>query len=414
MSAYRRYAVAALLVALAVGCSGPRPVPRPAPRPTPATTPRAHAGAPAARATGRLPFTLVASGDAIPTHPAVLATARDDGPLGGYDFRPMLRGVRPLIDSADLALCHLAAPLGPLTGPFTGYPVLQSPPQIATALKATGYDSCATASNHALDHGVPGVRRTLNAFDTVGLRHTGSARNATEGRRPALLRAPGGARVAELSYTYGIEGGRRPSDPPWGVELLDGKRILADARAARRAGADIVVVSPHWGTEYRTAPDRRQLALARKLTAATTGGRPDVDLIVGTHAHTPQPYEKVHGAGGRGTRAGGRRRAADPRGGGTWVAYGLGDLIGGGTHDERGKMSTTARFTFTPPATPGGRWKVTKAEFIPLWWDAEAGRVIDVNKAIRAGRLDLTPVRHRIRRMVLSRGADKAGLVMGG
>ncbi|MFI0710200.1 CapA family protein [Streptomyces inhibens] len=387
MSAYTRYAAAVLLAALAMGCGGPHSVPRPVPRPTPESTSRAHAGAPVA-GSDRLSFTLVASGDILPSHPEVLDTAQDDAPHDGYDYRPMLKGVKPVVSSADLALCHLEGPLGPLTGPFTGYPVLQAPPQIATALKATGYDSCATASNHALDHGVPGVRRTLEALDTVGLRHTGSARDATEGARPALLRTPGGARVAQLSYTYGTEGGRRSGIAPWTVNLLDEKKIIEDARAARRAGADVVVVSPYWGTEYRTAPDERQLQLARALTAAETDGRPDIDLIVGTRAHTPQPYEKVNG---------------------TWVVYGLGDQLSGVMKQPRGNWGTLARFRFEPPYRPGERWRVTKAEYIPQLAEQEP-RVRMRNLATTDGHRQ---VRKKIGKAVLSRGAAADGLTMG-
>ncbi|GGU50501.1 lipoprotein [Streptomyces albospinus] len=415
---FTRSAAAVLLAALAAGCGSRTDAPRHGPAhrtagPSAAGAPHRRAGARSATAASARPFTLVASGDIIPAHPDALGTAQDDAPVhGGYDFRPMLRDVRPVIDGAGLALCHLAAPLGPLDGPFTGYPMLQAPPQVATALKATGFDSCATASNHALDQGVAGVRHTLDVLDTVGLRHTGSARGAAEAARPALLRAPGGARVAQLSYTYGTDGVERPAGEPWAVNLLDARKIVADARAARRAGADIVVVSPHWGTEYRTAPDARQLRLARVLAAARTDGRPDIDLIVGSHTHTPQPYEKVNGTGA-GREQDARQQQADLHSGGTWVAYGLGDLIGGTTHDRLGTMSTAARFTFTPPAEAGGRWEITKAEFVPLWWDARAGRVINVNKAIKAGRRDLKPLRRSIRRMVLSRGARKAGLAMG-
>ncbi|WP_438484569.1 CapA family protein [Streptomyces sp. S186] len=421
MSAFTRYVLAVLLAALAVGCGALPDARPPAPRSAPAHTTHRPAAPPApprrtgtraaaGAAPGR-PFTLVATGDVIPAHPEALDTAQHDAPMaGGYDFRPMLRGVTPVVRAADLALCHLEAPLGPLDGPFTGYPELQAPPQVATALKATGFDSCATATDHALDQGKGGVRRTLDALDTVGLRHAGTARDAAEAARPTLLRTPGGAVVAHLAY--GTEGTRPPKDAPWAISPLAPGRILADARAARRAGADVVVVSPYWGTEYRTAPDARQRRLARILAAARTDGRPDIDLIVGSHTHTPQPFEKVHGTWVVRTPHG-RRAEAEISDGGTWVAYGLGDLMGGTHHDASGRMSAAARFTFAPPATPGGRWKITKAEFVPLWWDARAGRVLNLDKAIKLGRPDLKPIRQRIRQVVLSRHANKAGLTMG-
>lgn len=103
---------------------------------------------------------------------------------------------------------------------------------------------------------------------------------------------------------------------------------------------------------------------------------------------------------------------------GTWVIYGTGDQIAGettdsdGVPDPRGNQSTRGRFTFAPPARPDGRWEVTKAEFVPLLFDVDAGRVVDLNRALRTG-AEVRSVRDRIRDVVLSRGAAKDGLVMG-
>ncbi|MGW2486220.1 CapA family protein [Streptomyces sp. NPDC001606] len=339
-------------------------------------------------------FTLVASGDVLP-HTSVIDRAAYDAEGDGYDFRPMLSGVEPVVSRADLALCHMETVYG-ADGDYSGYPVFKSPPQIAQALAATGYDGCSTASNHSLDDGAAGIERTLDALDEAGLKHAGTARTETEAGSVTVYRA-GPAKVAHLAYTFDTNGNPQPPGEPWAVRLIDPERMIADARAARRAGADVVVLSVHWGTEWQDDPDRQQLALARRLTAATTGGRPDIDLILGTHAHIPQAYEKVNG---------------------TWVVYGMGDQIAGemyndrGVQDPRGNESTLARFTFAPPARPGGRWRVAKAEFVPQLYDLDAGRVVNLNRAIADG-ADLEGVRDRIREVVLSRGAAKDGLVMG-
>ncbi|WP_225810501.1 CapA family protein [Streptomyces spinosus] len=338
-------------------------------------------------------FTLVASGDVLP-HTSVIERASFDAGGNGHDFRPMLAGVEPVVSRADLALCHMETVYG-TDGDYTGYPDFKSPPQIAQALAATGYDGCSTASNHALDDGAAGIRRTLDAMDRAGLRHAGTARNEAEARSVTLLRA-GSAKVAHLSYTFGTNGNALPPGQPWAVDLIDTDRMIADARAARRAGADVVVLSVHWGTEWQDEPDRQQLTLAQRLTSSATAGRPDIDLILGTHAHVPQAYEKVNG---------------------TWVIYGMGDQIAGemyngeGAQDPRGNESTLGRFTFAPPARPGEAWRVTKAEFVPQLYDLDAGRVVDLNKAIAEG-AELEGVRDRIRDVVLSRGAGQDGLVM--
>ncbi|MFJ8778434.1 CapA family protein [Streptomyces sp. NPDC102476] len=351
-------------------------------------------GRPAPAAAAPRGFTLVASGDVLP-HSSIIDRARFDAGGSGYDFRPMLAGIRSVVSRADLALCHMETVYG-ANGDYTGYPTFKSPPEVAQALAVTGYDGCSTASNHSLDDGSGGIRRTLDALDRAGVRHAGSARTEAEARTVTILRA-GSAKVAHLAYTYDTNGLPLPKGQPWAVDLMDEKKILADARAARKAGADVVVVSLHWGTEWQDEPDEQQVALARDLTAARAGGRPDVDLILGTHAHVPQAYEKVNG---------------------TWVVYGMGDQIAGemfnneGAQDPRGNQSTLGRFTFAPPARPGGRWQVTKAEFVPQMFDVDAGRVVNLNQAIAQG-ADLEGVRDRIREVVLSRGAAEDGLAMG-
>ncbi|SEB86415.1 CapA family protein [Streptomyces sp. TLI_105] len=393
-------ALAALLLAAVTGCAGgggPAPGGPTPDRPTGRTgtgSPTTPSAAPGG-ASAPVGFTLVASGDVLP-HDSIIRRAAEDADGAGYDFRPMLSGAKSVVSRADLAICHMETVYGEEGGPYTGYPAFKSPPEVAAALGATGYDSCSTASNHTLDDGAAGLRRTLDALDRAGVRHAGSARTAEEAARPTLLKA-GGATVAQLAYTYDTNGYPLPEGQPWAVRLLDEKKVIADARAARAAGADVVVVSVHWGTEWQTEPDERQLSLGRALTASQSGGRPDVDLVIGTHAHVPQPYEKVNG---------------------TWIIYGMGDQIAGdminheGSYDPRGNQSSIGRFTFAPPRTAGGRWEVTKAEFIPQWFDTARGRVVNLGAA-EGGDAHQDGIRDTVRQVVLGRGAAKDGLVMG-
>ncbi|MFD3758050.1 CapA family protein [Streptomyces sp. NPDC058622] len=382
-----------LLLATAAGCSaagGSAPA-RLADSPGPTSS--SAAGAPAAKG-----FTLVASGDVLP-HTSVIRQAANDADGDGYDFRPMFAEVKPLVSAADLALCHMETIYGEEGGPFSGYPAFVSPPSVADALKDAGYDGCSTASNHTLDDGAEGLRRTLDRFDKVGLGHAGSARTASEAATPKLYRA-GSAKVAHLAYTYDTNGYPMPEGRPWAVNLMDQDKIVADARAARTAGADVVLVSLHWGTEWETDPDERQLSLGKALTASQTGGRPDIDLILGTHAHIPQPYEKVNG---------------------TWIVYGMGDQVAGemfnhsGARDLRGNYGSIGRFTFAPPAAPGQRWQVTGAEFVPQMMDLPGGKVVNLPRSLAAhpSRSDYESARDAVTEAVLSRGAAKDGLKAG-
>ncbi len=154
-----------------------------------------------------------------------------------------------------------------------------------------------------------GVQSTLDALDARNLPHTRSARSDQEARTPLILQA-NGVKVGHLSYTYGLNGLIRPGDKPWLVNLLDDGGILDDARAARAAGAEVVVVSMHWGVELMADPTPEQDALAQQLL-----GAPEIDLILGHHAHVVQPLERI---------------------GDKWVAYGMGNLIASGNHNFAG------------------------------------------------------------------------------
>jgi Bacterial capsule synthesis protein PGA_cap len=245
-----------------------RPPPPPPPEPPPP---------PVARS-----FTLAVSGDVLPHQPVVVRAWNG----AGYDFAPMFAPIRPLIESADLALCHLEVPLSH-GGDLSGYPSFNVPGELAAALAATGYDGCSTASNHALDRHVAGVVATLDVLDAAGLGHAGTARSMEEDDAVRTYE-PGGIRVAHLAATYGLNGRAVPGDAPWAVDLIDAGVLLADAARARAAGAEFVVVSLHWGAEYQTAPTQEQRALAGQLLAS-----PDIDLLVGHHAHVVQPIEPI-------------------------------------------------------------------------------------------------------------------------
>jgi poly-gamma-glutamate capsule biosynthesis protein CapA/YwtB (metallophosphatase superfamily) len=286
-------------------------------------------------------FTVVMSGDVL-LHEGLWATARNDARREGrrgMDFRRILAGMRPDIAGADLAICHLETPLAPKGGPYSGYPVFAVPPAIVPALAWAGYDACTTASNHTLDQGFEGLRRTLRLLDAYGLAHAGSASTKADAKQPLLLDA-NGVRVALISETYGTNGIPIPSEQPWSVPIIDVQTIEHRAQLARQEGAQVVIVALHWGDEYVHQPSAYQTDIARQLAQDD-----DIDLIYGHHAHVVQPFDRIHG---------------------TWVAYGLGNAVAQQETDMIGVWEgITARFTFTE--RPGGRFAVTRTAFIPTF-----------------------------------------------
>lgn len=229
-------------------------------------------------------MTVAASGDFL-IHSPVWGRALAYGHGRRYEFRPMLRKVRPLIARADLALCHVETPFS--HGPPRGYPSFRTPAALGAAIRATGWDACSTASNHTLDAGQRGVNTTLDVLDRVGVRHAGSYRTQRASRRTTLLEAKG-VKVAFLAYTALTNGQRVPH--PWTLNMARARRILRDARRARRRGADAVIVNLHWGDEYRSAPTGAQRSLAAALTRSKS-----ITAVVGQHVHVVQPIRWIHG-----------------------------------------------------------------------------------------------------------------------
>lgn len=301
--------------------------------------------------------TLLFAGDVLPHLPLVRATR---GTNGVYDMGALFTTITPLVSAADVAVCHMEVPISPDNSHISGYPAFSAPAETAAAMAATGFDGCSTASNHSIDRGFTGVIGTLESLDLWGLAHAGTGRTPEEAFAPAWYDAAG-IKVAHLSYTYGTNGIPLPSDAPWSVRLIDPAVIVADAQQVRSEGAEVVVVSMHWGTEYQADPNEQQRAVADEVTRSGA-----VDLVVGHHAHVPQPAERVNGK---------------------WVLFGLGNLVSNQTSGcckpgvQDGVIATVNLVVRGEPGA--GMAEVEKVEFTPVRVDrADGFRVVPVAEAL--------------------------------
>jgi poly-gamma-glutamate capsule biosynthesis protein CapA/YwtB (metallophosphatase superfamily) len=297
-------------------------------------------------------LTVGVTGDLLP-HLPIVARARALADGRGYDFRPLLRPIRRWVRRNSLAFCHIETPL--TSSPPTGYPRFNSPPALARAVKATGFDACSTASNHSLDRGQAGIGATRRSLARAGVRHTGSFSSKRQQRRLLLLRARG-VKVAFLSYTQMTNGIRLPH--PWSVNLARAGRILRDARRARRAGARVVIVNLHWGTEFRHAPDAFQTALARRLSRSRA-----ITAVVGQHAHVVQPIRRV---------------------GRLWVVFGEGNLLSSQTAACCPAASQDGMLVRLYVRVGARRTRVERITYTPTWVRHPDHTVLRAGRAQRA------------------------------
>ncbi len=165
-------------------------------------------------------------------------------------------------------------------------------------------------------------------------------------------------RIAVVSGTYSLNGFPPPAGREWSVSMWDAPNLIAQARAAQRAGADIVIAKYHGGDEYSAMPNAQQVALARALTAS-----PYVDVVVGEHAHVVQPITRVNGK---------------------WVVYGLGNAVAQSEVSRpRAYEGITVAFAFRETRHRG--FVVDRAEYVPTLWNHYAsGRPIRVQRVVQA------------------------------
>jgi hypothetical protein len=294
-------------------------------------------------------ITLAFTGDTL-VHSPLVRRALVYGDGSAFDFTPMFAAVAPVLGTADVAVCHLETPIAPPGEDLSTYPLYGVPPEVIGGLASAGYDRCSTASNHAMDRGLAGIDATVATLDAYGLGQSGMAATP-DGAVPAILQA-GGIALAHLSYSYGLNGLRFPSEEPWRTNLIDPHRIIVDAIDARARGAQVVIVSLHWGDEGSHRVSEYQRAVAEEITASGA-----IDLIVGHHAHVIQPIERING---------------------TWVMFGLGNFLSNMPVEARWPAGTQDGVIMQVQIDqrPDGTIRIGTPIAYPTWVDKHDGYVI--------------------------------------
>lgn len=247
-------------------------------------------------------ITLMAVGDNL-IHMGIVHTGKQ--PDGALNYNFLFSGISDFLEKADIKIINQETILGGNTLGFSGYPRFNSPTEIGDAIADAGFNVVLHASNHAADKGITGLENCVGFWEThpevimAGIRAGDNAENGIP-----LLEVDGFT-FAILNYTYGPNSSTIPSSIRGRLNMLcafDEKsgqidftalnpQVIEDIRAAKKT-ADLVIVCPHWGTEYTFIPTGFQQSWAREMAEA------GADLILGTHPHVIQPVEQITAAGG--------------------------------------------------------------------------------------------------------------------
>ena len=195
--------------------------------------------------------------------------------------------VRDLISGADLAIANFENPAPNRFSFHASGTIFSANPAYIAAVKDAGIDWVSLANNHIGDQGRLGVLQTIANLDDHGIAHGGAGPNAAQAHKATLIDV-GGVTVGMLGYDA-IAPGYNATANAAGSARITATALKADIKAARAAGADVVIVFPHWGIEYHAQPSAAQRSLGH---AAINAG---ADMVIGNHPHWAEGMEVYKG-----------------------------------------------------------------------------------------------------------------------
>jgi poly-gamma-glutamate synthesis protein (capsule biosynthesis protein) len=228
-------------------------------------------------------LTIVAAGDNLIHAPILKACYKN----GGYSFDSIYDRIRGYILPADIAFVNQETVLGNSSLGYSGYPLFCTPPEAGAALVAAGFDVVNHASNHVMDRGEAGILSSMDYWDSRGdVHYLGIHRNENDRANRKVIINKNNFAVGFLAYTYDTNNIPLPRGKSYLVSLMEQKK-MADEIDALRPLCDYLVVSMHWGIEYRLDYSSEQKKIAAFFTEH------QVDLVIGHHPHVLEPLSVI-------------------------------------------------------------------------------------------------------------------------
>ena len=202
-----------------------------------------------------------------------------------YNYDHLFKNISDDLAKSDIKIVNQETILGGTQLGLSAYPRFNSPHELGTSEVKAGFNVILHATNHTLDKGLTGLNNCLNFWktnypDTAVL----GINSNMEEYNNIYVYEKDGFKIAILNYTYGTNGITIPETAPYCVNILEEEKVISDITRAHKV-ADMIVVCPHWGTEYNHEPDSRQKEWTELFLEN------GVDVVIGTHPHVVQPVQ---------------------------------------------------------------------------------------------------------------------------
>ena len=218
---------------------------------------------------------------------------------GVTDPAGALRPMSPPLRAADLTVGNLESTLSTAGVAQQGGDSFGADPSVLGSLRRAGFDALSLANNHTGDYQEAALVETVRRVRGSPIEPFGAGRDLTQASRPAVLER-NGLRFGFIGFNAIGEtpaaGARSPGALSVRMPPRTGPLDAGDLRhvtgVVRRLAerVDVVVVLPHWGTQYTHVPEPVQRLVGRRLVDA------GADLVAGGHPHWVQGIDAYRGA----------------------------------------------------------------------------------------------------------------------
>lgn len=210
------------------------------------------------------------------------------------------QNVKSIFDADDLTIVNMEGTLTEETARQDKTYAFKGPAEYAQILTSGGVEAANLANNHSHDYGDKSYTDTIETIEAAGIVSFGYDRTA--------VMDVNGIKVG-LVGTYELADGMGCED-----------EMIANIKSVEEQGAQIVIVSFHWGLERENYPTENQVNLAH--SAIDNGA----DLVLGHHPHVLEGIEVYNGKN---------------------IVYSLGNFCFGGNSNPSDKDTMIFQQTFT-------------------------------------------------------------------
>lgn len=255
-------------------------------------------------------------------HSSIYKEANRNANYNGYDFKPMIELIKPIVSRYDIKYYNQETILGGAEIGVSDYPTFNSPYEAGDAMIDAGFNLVSLATNHTIDRGKKAVLNSREYWNKQENVLAVGSYASEEERNEVKIAEVNNIKYTMLNYTYGTNGIPVPTGAEYLVNVWPTDLSINDPKRDKKYQAykeqvkqdiekvkekvDVVIVAMHWGVEYTNTPTAYEIDAAEFL--ADQG----VNIVIGTHPHVVQPVTWIND---------------------TLVIYSLGNFISAQTQD---------------------------------------------------------------------------------